>query len=39
MINGVSYHELAIAAALGAIMGLLGYFITRALLPLVEKVV
>lgn len=39
MINGVPFHELLIAGILGSIMGVLGYFITRALLPVVERFV
>lgn len=34
---GVPRHELIIAAILGAIMGFIGFFITRAIGPWVER--
>lgn len=37
--GGVPFHELVIASALGAIMGLLGFYITRALAPKVEAAI
>lgn len=39
MLHGVPYHELVIAAILGAIMGFLGFFLTRWIGPTVERAI
>lgn len=39
MAKKVPTHDLVIAGTLGAIMGILGFFITAKLSPIVEKMV